>query len=174
MKVVINACYGGFSISAKAERRYLELEGKESYFFTDNNRYDNGVYDKYIPIDIDNKGDMELLHSHSCYTIPNPQEVLAGAPYDNKEGYMVDGELDEESFNKACDDYNIKTNGVYFTGRSIKRDDPLLVQLVEELGEDADGAHAHLKIIDIPDDVEWHIEEYDGYEHIAETHRTWG
>jgi hypothetical protein len=33
--------------------------------------------------------------------------------------------------------------------------------------------HARLKIIEIPDDIEWHIEEYDGLEHIDENHRTW-
>jgi hypothetical protein len=28
--------------------------------------------------------------------------------------------------------------------------------------------------VDIPDDVKWQIEEYDGNEWIAESHRTWG
>jgi hypothetical protein len=27
--------------------------------------------------------------------------------------------------------------------------------------------------VDIPDDVNWYIEEYDGNEHVAERHRTW-
>ena len=31
-----------------------------------------------------------------------------------------------------------------------------------------------LKIIEIPDDVDWIIEEYDGNEWVAEKHRTWG
>jgi len=30
-----------------------------------------------------------------------------------------------------------------------------------------------LKIVDIPDGVEWEIEEYDGMEWVAEKHRTW-
>jgi hypothetical protein len=30
-----------------------------------------------------------------------------------------------------------------------------------------------LEIVEIPDDVEYTIEEYDGLEHIAEKHRTW-
>lgn len=33
MKVVINSCYGGFSLSPKGERRYLELKGLKSYFY---------------------------------------------------------------------------------------------------------------------------------------------
>jgi hypothetical protein len=57
--------------------------------------------------------------------------------------------------------------------RDIKRDDPALIQTVEELGEKSSGEHAKLKIVEIPDGVAWEIEEYDGNEHIAECHRTW-
>ena len=60
-----------------------------------------------------------------------------------------------------------------FHPREIARDDPLLVQVIEELGDAANGPHAALKIVDIPSDVEWTIEEYDGSEWIAEKHRTW-
>jgi hypothetical protein len=48
-----------------------------------------------------------------------------------------------------------------------------LVQVVEELGKEANGNYAKLEIIEIPDDVDWEIDEYDGMEHIAEKHRTW-
>jgi hypothetical protein len=44
---------------------------------------------------------------------------------------------------------------------------------VQELGEAANGQYAKLKVVTIPDDVEWTIEEYDGMEWIAEAHRTW-
>ena len=33
MKIVINSCYGGFSLSPKGEQRYLELKGDKSYFY---------------------------------------------------------------------------------------------------------------------------------------------
>lgn len=55
----------------------------------------------------------------------------------------------------------------------LKRNDPVLVAVVEYLDEDADGDCANLFIVDIPDDVEWHIAEYDGIEWVAENHRTW-
>lgn len=48
-----------------------------------------------------------------------------------------------------------------------------LVECVEKLGEDADGEFAELKVVDIPDDVEWTIEEHDGMEWVSEKHRTW-
>jgi len=54
------------------------------------------------------------------------------------------------------------------------RNDPLLIQVVEELGDKSNGGFANLSIVEIPDDVEWEISEYDGFEHIAEKHRTWG
>jgi hypothetical protein len=55
----------------------------------------------------------------------------------------------------------------------INRDDPILVQVVEELKDRANGQHANLKVVEIPDDIEWYVEEYDGAEHVAEVHRTW-
>ena len=53
-----------------------------------------------------------------------------------------------------------------------QRDDPDLVRIVEELGKDAWGQFAELKVVDIPDGVEWYVEEYDGIEWVAEKHRT--
>lgn len=54
-----------------------------------------------------------------------------------------------------------------------ERNNPLLVQVVEELGAKANGFCADLKIVDIPDDVEWYIHEYDGLESVYEKHRIW-
>ena len=64
-------------------------------------------------------------------------------------------------------------NELYFSDRQIGRDDPLLVQVVEELGEMSWDRCAELKVVEIPDDIEWEIKEYDGMESIAEAHRTW-
>lgn len=55
----------------------------------------------------------------------------------------------------------------------IPRDSPVLIRIVEEMGRAADGAYAALKVIEIPDGVEWQIDEYDGQEWVAERHRTW-
>jgi len=53
------------------------------------------------------------------------------------------------------------------------RTNPLVIQVIEKLGEKSWGGYAVLKIVEIPDDIEWEIDEYDGAEHIAEKHRTW-
>jgi hypothetical protein len=63
--------------------------------------------------------------------------------------------------------------GSYYGHYIIERNNPLLVQVVEELGKEADGFCAELGIVTIPDDVDWYIHEYDGLEHVAENHRTW-
>lgn len=55
----------------------------------------------------------------------------------------------------------------------IPRDDPVLVSIVNTLGERANGKYARLKIVEIPSEVEWTIHEYDGQEWVAEVHRTW-
>lgn len=55
----------------------------------------------------------------------------------------------------------------------IRRDDPALVQVVEELGALSSASYSRLCIVEIPPSVVWRIEEYDGLEHISETHRTW-
>ena len=91
-KVVINACHGGFGISAAAESKYRELAG------------------------------------------------------------IADAD---------------------FHSRNIPRDDEHLIAVVELMGRAANGGYAELKIVDVPDDVNWCIEEYDGREWVAERHRTW-
>ncbi len=48
-----------------------------------------------------------------------------------------------------------------------------LVECVEKLGKEADGKFSELKVVSIPNDVEWEIEEYDGLEWVSEKHRTW-
>ena len=53
------------------------------------------------------------------------------------------------------------------------RSDPDLIAIIEEMGEESWGWAADLKIIEVPDGVKWHIDEYDGREHVAEDHRTW-
>jgi hypothetical protein len=51
------------------------------------------------------------------------------------------------------------------------RDDPDLIAVVE--ANLPGSTFADLKVIEIPDDVEWEIQEYDGTEWVAEKHRTW-
>jgi len=53
------------------------------------------------------------------------------------------------------------------------RADPILIALIEEWGDRASSKWTKLLIVEISDDVEWEIDEYDGWGHIAEKHRRW-
>ena len=134
-KIVINACYGGFSLSPRALKRYAELAGRECFFFTS-----NLSTRAYKPVNVDDLDDEWFF---SSFDTPHPNEEVTNENYRQN---------------------NIDPQ---------ERDDPVLIQVVEELGSGANGRCANLKIVEIPDDVEWEIEEYDGNEWVAEKHRTW-
>ena len=55
----------------------------------------------------------------------------------------------------------------------IPRDDEHLVRVVEELGNEANSGYSKLRVVEIPEDVSWHIHESDGMESIHEDHRSW-
>jgi len=86
--------------------------------------------------------------------------------------------LSNGAFYAATQEERIESNRKYsqqtLDERVIARDDPALVQVVEELGKKASGRCASLQVVEVPDDVSWEIDEYDGMEHVAESHRTWG
>lgn len=49
-----------------------------------------------------------------------------------------------------------------------------LIRTIETLGREiCSGDYAKLAVIEIPDDIEYEIDEYDGKEAIAEKHRRW-
>lgn len=74
--------------------------------------------------------------------------------------------LDRETFWKTAGD-------CIFNPSDIDRDDPDLVAVVELLQGEAGDDCSSLKVVEIPDDVDYEIEEYDGNEWVAEKHRTW-
>ena len=132
MKIVINSCYGGFSLSPKGERRYLELKGLKSYFYKQTKyNYSNG---KTEFTRIDNIDDVPDLFFY-CTT------------YDQ---------------GKTLPDYPKDI----FHSRDLKRSDPILVQVVEELGAESFGKCANLEIVDIDKGRWFKINEYDGYESV--------
>ncbi len=77
------------------------------------------------------------------------------------------------SLSKAGEEKYLELSNKTFDSWDIKRDDPNLVKTVEKLGKDSFGEYAELTIVDIPNGVNWEIEEYDGIEWVSEAHRTW-
>jgi len=74
--------------------------------------------------------------------------------------YYQAGHLGDDKYYISPYNYHIRT-------------DPDLIKIIEDLGEASWGRYSEIVILEIPDDIEWYIEEYDGLEHVAEVHRTW-
>jgi hypothetical protein len=72
-------------------------------------------------------------------------------------------------------DQHYYCNEDYGKKRNAFRSNPILVTVVKELGEKADGTLSQLKVIDIPfNSVEgWEITDYDGMERVEEIHNSW-
>ena len=84
------------------------------------------------------------------------------------------GETPKELFGDSLFTSYYYPSGDFFSQYKILKDDIHLIQVIEELGEKANGEYAYLKIVDIPDDVDWIImTTEEGYEYVAEKHRTW-
>jgi hypothetical protein len=155
MKIVINKCFGGFGLSTLAVKRLAQLNGRDCFF------YDRGTgISDFVPVSklqevedkLDNKPAQDSLYL-SAFDIPNFHELYAKA---------TKGKQQNDLYEKH-----------YLSASPDDRTDPKLIQVVEELGAKADGSCAKLKIINIPDGVDWEIDEYDGQESVSEKHRSW-
>jgi len=143
-EVVINAKHGGFGLSPKASARYLELVGKNCYIYSLVRDGEFGVKTRYVKKPVDQVGDRGWYY---IYT--------------------------EDHGDELPDWSTMKHNTLWDDG-DIDRTDPVLLRVVKELGKEADGRFSELKIVVVPDEVDWVIEEYDGWESVHEKHRVWG
>lgn len=146
-KVVINCCFGGFGLSTAAYEKLIEW-GVPVRKYT-NQRTDPETR-RYLP---EPANDGEVIFDKEL--TPRGEDRLNDIYHEFK------GSSSFESRYWDC-----------WTRES--RDHPLVVRVVEELGSEAASGHcAKLQIVEIPANVDYHISEYDGSEHIAENHRTW-
>ena len=139
MKIVINPEYGGFSPNYKVIMRYGEIKGITLYPY---------------------------VHSFG------PRGGSIYTPYTGEPLKTWFEEMSIHYFTRPLSKSGRLTTSAsksYFSGLDFARDDPALVQAVEEAGIYS----TELKVVEIPDDVEWEIEEYDGAEWVSEKHRTW-
>ena len=115
--------------------------------------------------------------------------------YAKKKGISIFRYTQEDSRNKiyiyANDDntslnfYFTKDfgNNVYISSEDFKkynlfldedfRDDKTLIEVIEELGEKANSMYSDLKIAEIPDDLDYVIDNYDGIETLHQKVKEW-
>lgn len=138
-KIVINDCYGGFGLSPIAVKRYYELKGTPIYFYT----YDRSTLYR------------ENSKLKKCkYTKVNPEDL------EERDSYIVVTKDLGVSFIKP---YNSPIKEM--TWCEPERTDPILIQVVEELGKEANDSYSRLKIVEFSGD-KYRICEYDGLEYI--------
>lgn len=142
-EIVINRCWGGFSLSNKAIKRYLELKGKKAFFYIGGRDWKSNGKTIYKKVDENFKG-FELVWV-----------------FTKDKGNEFSEKLDNNPDFWGC------------SGSDIERDDEELVKVVKELGNKANANHSELKVVKIPSGVKWEISDYDGMEKIEEKHRSW-
>jgi len=144
MKIVINTCYGGYSISPLALKELARRKGRECYFFTND----------YVQISTEEAENSFLC---SAYSVDNPQNY----------------KLNERDADGSYRSANERAEKISLSGIVDNRCDPDLIAVIECLGRKANGKYAALKIVEIPDDIKWQIDDYDGIETIHEAHQVW-
>ena len=148
-EIVINTKFGGFGLSHKGVMKYAELAGLTLYFWID---------------------DLCAKVYGDKATLENPSVLIHYTLVPKEEYEQI---LAEEEKKLISPGRYEKSNKLYFSVGNIPRDDRNLLQVVRKLGEGANARFAKLKIVEIPNDADWEIEEYDGKEWIVEKHSRW-
>jgi hypothetical protein len=156
VKVVINACFGGFSLSPRAVKAYADRKGWPCFFY----KRGKDIHE-LIRIADEEAFANNKLFGPTAYRVPNAAELPV-----SQDAWADMSTEERRASNEAW-------SAAFISHRDIPRDDADLVAVVEELGSAANGSCAKLKVVEIPDGAEWMVEEYDGNEHVADIHRTW-
>src|SRR5882724_6957718 len=94
-------------------------------------------------------------------------------PVPENEGEIIfDRELYEDEFDIKYG-RRLRLGRYWDTWTRDNRTHPLVVKVVEKLGKKAYGPCAKLKVVEIPDGIDWEINEYDGLESVRERSRSW-
>ena len=136
MKIVINNCYGGFSLSYEAMALYLATKCKQAYFYVELRGSGNNRSFKRIPFR-DLKTAENTYYHHIYCTTEDQGEELDHFPnniFNDREVERTDPDL---------------ISVVEFLGPKA-----------------ASGRYAELKIVEIDDGTMYRIDNYDGYEEI--------
>lgn len=75
--------------------------------------------------------------------------------------------LSNKAIERLAELKRVDVDLIDYGGYGIDRHDRALVQVVEELGEKANGGCADLAIREVPDGSRYRIDEYDGLERVV-------
>ena len=67
---------------------------------------------------------------------------------------------------EAIAEYNKRTGNDIKWSDDIERDDPVLVAIVEEMGDKANGPYSRIRIAELNVGTKYYIDEYDGRESV--------
>lgn len=115
---------------------------------------------------------MKLLIKRGCKAV----RLTTVDDYTGGRGLFTGGEKTKDAGDGFTvgwiEDVLVKGNIVYTYNRD-SRTDPDLIAVVKKMGAAANGECATLEVLEIPDGIEYEIDEYDGMESIHEKHRSW-
>ena len=128
---------------------------------------------------IDAEDAIEKIRSNIYYNSDVSQAIIEKTLGDEEESFIelvINGSYCGFSLSKEAYDFlglEWDDYGLDYSNDYAKRSDPKLVECVKKLGEKANGRSAKLKIVKIPANIEWYIDDFYGAEIIHEGHRTW-
>jgi len=164
-KIVINENHGGFGLSHKGYVRFAQLKGIDLNWYSSESQVRSALD---LP-DRDFTGEKDTIWGPSM-TLTDIENTFGK---EAAEAFMKKLLDDTDSWGPMVHYHIGQDRDKDLYDRDIARDDVHLIQTIQELGEQAGGRCSSHKIVEIPDDVEWEIQEYDGAEWVAEKHRTW-
>ena len=136
MKIVLNGCYGGFSLSYEAMYLYWQAKNKEAYFYADMSTYEGAKKIKFKRVTLSEIP--KLKHVFYVYCTTDDQgEILDHYP----ENIWRDRDVD-------------RTDPTLVS----------VVEIIGSKA--ASGRFASLEIHEIPSGTQYRIDEYDGIEEL--------
>lgn len=120
MKIAINTCFGGFTVSREVVEK-LRAKGHKI--------------------------------------------IIDGEFYNDGSGPRTDG--DRWGYHIYNENFGIDDENHY-----AHRSHPDLIKAIEE-SKNPSGSLSKIEIVEIPDNVKWEIDDYNGMESVHETHRIW-
>jgi len=149
-KVILNKCFGGFDVSPQAYQLYAIYKGYSHLY-------------KYQVI-------LSAINTSSKLSF-NDTYKLVDLYDEHLFCVYVTKYFGEEFFKNDISKEDWEKHILYLDADN--REDDILIKVVEELGDEASGRFGQLVVVQIPDDLDYVIDYYDGIETLHARVETW-